>query len=106
MDGTYLGGDRFLAADLIDHMHITIVPIVLARGERLWDGFQQLEEASTLRRSVRPAASPISRSRADRSHGTGLQPAFWAQVRAVRELGYGTVRRGVSGEGILTYRAK
>src|SRR6202171_1277487 len=35
---------EFLAADLIDHMHIAIVPIVLARGEGLWDGLQELEE--------------------------------------------------------------
>src|SRR6516225_10211342 len=34
---------QFLAADLIDHMHITIVPIVLARGECLWDGLEELE---------------------------------------------------------------
>jgi len=25
-------------------MHIAIVPIVLARGERLWDGLQELEQ--------------------------------------------------------------
>ena len=35
---------QFLAADLIDHMHVAIVPIVLGRGERLWDGLQELEE--------------------------------------------------------------
>jgi dihydrofolate reductase len=35
---------QFLAADLIDHMHIVVVPIVLGRGERLWDGFESLEE--------------------------------------------------------------
>ncbi len=35
---------QFLAADLIDHMHIAIVPIVLGRGERLWDGLQELEQ--------------------------------------------------------------
>jgi dihydrofolate reductase len=35
---------QFLAADLIDHMHIAIVPIVLGRGERLWDGFEELEQ--------------------------------------------------------------
>jgi dihydrofolate reductase len=34
---------QFLAADLIDHMHVVIVPIVLGRGERLWDGLQELE---------------------------------------------------------------
>jgi dihydrofolate reductase len=34
----------FLAADLIDHLHVTIVPIVLGRGERLWDGLEGLED--------------------------------------------------------------
>jgi dihydrofolate reductase len=35
---------QFLAADLIDHMHVALVPIVLGRGERLWDGLENLEE--------------------------------------------------------------
>jgi dihydrofolate reductase len=35
---------QFLAADLIDHMHIVIVPMVLGRGERLWDGLEELEQ--------------------------------------------------------------
>ncbi|MFF2317553.1 dihydrofolate reductase family protein [Arthrobacter sp. NPDC058097] len=35
---------QFLEADLIDHMHIVLVPIVLGRGERLWDGLEGLEE--------------------------------------------------------------
>jgi ketosteroid isomerase-like protein len=35
---------EYLAADLIDHMHIVVVPIILGRGERLWDGFEGLEE--------------------------------------------------------------
>jgi dihydrofolate reductase len=35
---------QFLAADLIDHMHIVLVPIVLGRGERLWDGLEGLED--------------------------------------------------------------
>ena len=34
----------FLAADLIDHLHVVIVPIVLGRGERLWDGMEALQE--------------------------------------------------------------
>jgi dihydrofolate reductase len=41
------GGPRtvreYLAADLIDYMHVAIVPIVLGRGERLWDGLEALE---------------------------------------------------------------
>jgi dihydrofolate reductase len=34
---------EFLAADLIDYLHIVIVPIVLGRGERLWDGQETIE---------------------------------------------------------------
>jgi dihydrofolate reductase len=34
---------QFLAADLIDHLHVVIVPILLGRGERLWGGFEDLE---------------------------------------------------------------
>ncbi|MFC1436900.1 dihydrofolate reductase family protein [Streptacidiphilus sp. N1-10] len=34
----------FLAADLVDHLHVTIVPIVLGRGVRLWDGLEDLEQ--------------------------------------------------------------
>ena len=34
----------FLAADLIDRMHLVLVPILLGRGERLWDGLECLEE--------------------------------------------------------------
>src|ERR1700722_11549461 len=35
---------EFLAADLIDHMHLALVPIILGRGESLWDGLGGLEE--------------------------------------------------------------
>ena len=35
---------QFLAADLIDHLHLIVAPIVLGRGERLWDGLEGLEE--------------------------------------------------------------
>jgi dihydrofolate reductase len=34
----------FVAARLVDHMHVTVVPIVLGRGERLWDGLEGLEK--------------------------------------------------------------
>jgi dihydrofolate reductase len=33
----------FLFADLIDTMHVALVPIVLDRGERLWNGLEALE---------------------------------------------------------------
>jgi dihydrofolate reductase len=35
---------EFLAAGLVDHMHTVVVPILLGRGERLWDGVEGLEE--------------------------------------------------------------
>jgi dihydrofolate reductase len=35
---------QFLAADLIDRMHLVVAPIVLGRGERLWDGLEGLDE--------------------------------------------------------------
>jgi dihydrofolate reductase len=34
----------FLAADLVDHLHLVQVPIVLGRGVRLWDGLEGLDE--------------------------------------------------------------
>ncbi|HEV7763306.1 MAG TPA: dihydrofolate reductase family protein [Acidimicrobiales bacterium] len=34
----------FLAAGLVDHMHIAVVPILLGRGVRLWDGLEALEQ--------------------------------------------------------------
>ena len=36
---------NFLAAGLVDHMHLVQVPIVLGRGVRLWDGLEALEDA-------------------------------------------------------------
>ena len=45
---------QFLAADLIDHMHIVVVPIVLGRGERLWDDLEDLEQ----RFNVEAVSSP------------------------------------------------
>jgi dihydrofolate reductase len=35
---------EFLIADLVDQMHVVIVPIVLGRGERLWDDLEELEQ--------------------------------------------------------------
>ena len=35
----------FLAAGLVDHMHLAQVPIVLGRGVRLWDGLESVEQS-------------------------------------------------------------
>jgi dihydrofolate reductase len=45
---------EFLAADLIDHLHIVVVPIALGRGERLWDGLEAIEQ----RFNIESVASP------------------------------------------------
>jgi dihydrofolate reductase len=34
----------FLAAGLVDHVHLVQVPIVLGRGVRVWDGLEGLED--------------------------------------------------------------
>ncbi|MEV5962076.1 dihydrofolate reductase family protein [Kribbella sp. NPDC051952] len=34
----------FLAAGLIDHLHTVVVPILLGRGIRLWDGLEGIEQ--------------------------------------------------------------
>ena len=34
----------FLAAGLVDHMHLVQVPIVLGRGVRVWDGLEALDQ--------------------------------------------------------------
>jgi dihydrofolate reductase len=34
----------FLAAGLVDYMHTAVVPILLGRGVRLWDGLEGLEK--------------------------------------------------------------
>jgi dihydrofolate reductase len=34
----------FLAAGLVDHIHTVVVPILLGRGVRLWDGLEGLEK--------------------------------------------------------------
>src|SRR3954453_15431640 len=35
---------EFLEAGLVDHLHVVIVPILLGRGVRLWDGLEGLEK--------------------------------------------------------------
>lgn len=44
----------FVAAGLVDHLHLVQVPIVLGRGVRIWDGLEALEEAY----DVETVASP------------------------------------------------
>jgi dihydrofolate reductase len=55
---------EFLAADLIDYLDVVIVPIVIGRGLRLWDGFDRLEERFHVESDTMPSGAthvPFSR---------------------------------------------
>ena len=45
----------FLAADLVDHLHIVVVPILLGRGVRVWDGLEGLERRSDVEVTAAPS---------------------------------------------------
>jgi dihydrofolate reductase len=40
---------EFLKAGLVDQLHVAIVPILLGRGIRLWDGLRELESGYTVK---------------------------------------------------------
>jgi dihydrofolate reductase len=45
----------FVAARLVDHMHVVVVPILLGRGVRLWDGLEGLERDYRIEMSSSPS---------------------------------------------------
>jgi dihydrofolate reductase len=46
---------QFLEADLVDYLHIVVVPIVLGRGVRLWDGLEGLEQRFEIETTASPS---------------------------------------------------
>ncbi len=48
---------EFLDADLVDHLHVVVSPVVLGRGIRLWDGQEGLEERFDLESAVSPSGA-------------------------------------------------
>src|SRR3954451_5995404 len=48
---------EFLAAGLVDHLHVVQVPILLGRGVRLWDGLEGLQ-ALDAQYDVAPVSTP------------------------------------------------
>jgi dihydrofolate reductase len=45
----------FVAAGLIDHMHIVVAPILLGRGVRLWDGLEGIENDYAIEATSSPS---------------------------------------------------
>ncbi|MBG6054079.1 dihydrofolate reductase [Salinibacterium sp. CAN_S4] len=46
---------EFLAADLVDHLHVVVSPILLGRGVRLWDDLEALEQRFEVEVTVSPS---------------------------------------------------
>jgi len=46
---------EFLAAGLVDHLHVVVVPILLGRGVRLWDGLEALESGYSIEVTSSPS---------------------------------------------------
>ncbi len=46
---------EFLAAGLVDHMHVVLVPILLGRGVRLWDGLEGIDEQYEIEATSSPS---------------------------------------------------
>jgi dihydrofolate reductase len=46
---------EFLAAGLVDYMHVAVVPILLGRGVRLWEGLEGLEKSYEVEATASPS---------------------------------------------------
>jgi dihydrofolate reductase len=46
---------EFVAAGLVDHMHVALVPLLLGRGSQLWDGLEGLEKDYTIEATSSPS---------------------------------------------------
>jgi dihydrofolate reductase len=44
----------FLAAGLVDHMHVVVNPVLLGRGVRLWDGLEGVEQGYQIEATSSP----------------------------------------------------
>jgi dihydrofolate reductase len=49
--------NEFLAADLVDYLHVILLPILLGRGVRLWDGLEGLHHRYTVESATVPSGA-------------------------------------------------
>jgi dihydrofolate reductase len=57
---------EFLAAGLVDHLHIVVVPILLGRGVRLWEGLEGVEQDYRVEATSSPSGvTHVTFTRAD-----------------------------------------
>ena len=73
----------FLAAGLVDHMHLVQVPIVLGRGVRIWDGLEALEDDY----DIEAVSSP-----------SGVTHLTFTRARLNRGVGATSYRLGMSND--------
>ena len=67
---------EFIAAGLVDHLHVVQVPILLGRGVRLWDGLEALEQqydVEAVSHRVPPPPHPVPTGHPIRHGGVGCQ---------------------------------
>ena len=58
----------YLAAGLVDYLHVAVTPIVLGRGVRLWDGLEALEDGYDVESTTTP--SGVTHVTFDRKQGS------------------------------------
>ena len=64
---------EFLAAGLVDQMHVVVVPILLGRGVRLWDGLEGLEEGYEIEATSSPSGvTHVTFTRANVAAGSAV----------------------------------
>jgi dihydrofolate reductase len=48
---------EYLAAGVVDRLHVAIAPILLGRGDRLWEDLRELEQGYTVTSEVAPSGT-------------------------------------------------
>jgi len=74
--------NQFLAADLVDSLHVVVVPIVIGRGERLWDGLAGMHQRFDIQSVTVPSGATHLFFTRHRDHGDGRDACVALPVAA------------------------